>query len=472
MRSSVVSKVGLGILCLAVAIAACGEVDSSAQALAQARAALAQRHSAETVHILRAALRHQPQNPDLEIELGKAYVLEGKDGRALRIFRDVLRRDPSHREAKLELARGLGRRHDFQTSNQLYEELFDANAGDEAASLGYIHNLLAQNKTLEARHELNRALALHPNSLELQRYKDELDAGEVKLNEQPWHLARNRVQAGAEYFSDSAGNRSFATSQSLQYQVLPQLSNSLRMEERSLWQSGGAPAHLLTASSGLGWQLTPLLAVYAEGGAVRFSDQRSRALYNGELRLHPLPSLLMAAGFSRYAVVPTVQAADLDLLAEGWHAGLDWRPGAWQMRASWALPHYSDGNRGEREQAEVIRWIGNSYFAVGPGYRFRHLHYVEDPNHGYFSPGSYQSHLVLAGLRFRATKRFRAEYVLGAGAETSVAGLYQVAWEATFKNELLLRRWELGADYSYFDLAQLTGAFRANVAHLTLAYRF
>ena len=449
-----------------------GETDSSAQAAAQARAALAQRHTAEAVRVLRAALRQHPQDSDLETELGKAYVLEGRDGPALRLFRDVLRRDPSNREARLELARGLGQHRDFQTSSQMYQELLTADPGDEAASLGYIHNLLAQNKTQEAREELNRALALHPNSLGLQQYKDELDGGEVKLDEQPWHLARNRVQAGAEYFSDSAGNRAIASTQSLQYQFVPQLSNSLRMEERSLWQSGGAPAHMLSATSGLGWQFNSLLAVYAEGGAVRFADQRSRALYNGELRLHPLPSLLMAAGFSRYTVAPTVQAAQLDLLAEGWHAGLDWRPGSWQMRASWALPHYSDGNRGEREQAEVIRWIGNSSFALGPGYRFRHLHYLEDPNHGYFSPGSYQSHLALAGLRFRATRRFRAEYVLGAGAETSVAGLYQVAWEATFRNQLLLRRWELGADYSYFHLAQLTGAFRANVACLTLAYRF
>jgi hypothetical protein len=160
------------------------------------------------------------------------------------------------------------------------------------------------------------------------------------------------------------------------------------------------------------------------------------------------------------------------LLAEGWWTRLDWQPRFWRVSADFSKQHYADSNRTQREDAEVLRWIGNSHFAVGLGYQYMHSSFSQTLAHGYFSPNQYHSHLGLGGFRFGIGKIYRGEYIGEYGAETVDQNPYQIAWEATAKNRFVLGKLEMGADYTYFHLAQSTGAFRAQVGRLSVAYRF
>ena len=120
----------------------------------------------------------------------------------------------------------------------------------------------------------------------------------------------------------------------------------------------------------------------------------------------------------------------------------------------------------------MLRWIGNLHFAVGLGYQYAHSSFTETFSHGYFNPNQYHSHLGLGGFRFSVGKIYRGEYIAEYGTETVNQDPYQIAWEATAKNRFLLGKLEVGADYSYFHLAQSTGAFRAQVGRVSVAYRF
>jgi hypothetical protein len=214
------------------------------------------------------------------------------------------------------------------------------------------------------------------------------------------------------------------------------------------------------------------LYVGGGGGIVRFADNSNRALYRGELILHPIRSFWLQGGFSRIPITPTFQSAQFDLLAEGWWARLDWQPRSWRVSADFSKQHYSDSNRTQREDAEILRWVGNSHFAVGLGYEYAHSSFTQSFANGYFSPNQYHSHLGLGGFRFSVGKIYHGEYIARYGAETVDQNPYQIAWEATAKNRFLLGKFDLGADYTYFHLAQSTGAFRAQVGRVSAAYRF
>jgi hypothetical protein len=67
---------------------------------------------------------------------------------------------------------------------------------------------------------------------------------------------------------------------------------------------------------------------------------------------------------------------------------------------------------------------------------------------------------------------YRGEYLVEYGAETVDQNPYQTAWQATAKNRFVFGKLEMGADYTYFHLAQSTGAFRAQVGQVSAAYRF
>lgn len=476
MKSLHITKVLLCV-CLSVAIATgmahAAREASADRSLAEAQAALREHHVSEAVHLLQAAVKRFPDDQRLRVELGKAYVEQGQNGRAVRVFREVLRMNPSNRAVKLQLARALAKGHDYMPSDQLYQELIAADANDEAASIGLVHNLIEQNRIQEARQELDRSLPLHPNSLQLQEYQDRLDIGQPRLAEHGHgERTENRVQVTGDYFSDSAGNRGWRSSQGFDYQIFGGLSGRLNLDERTLWQSGGPEAHVLSGTNDLRVRLASFLTVGAGGGSVRFSDSSSRALYEGTVELRPAKHLWFAGGFSRTPLSPTFQASQFNLLAEGWNARMDWQPGNWRLSMNGSKQHYSDGNLAEREGGELIRWIGNSKFAIGPGYHFDYLNFAQTFSHGYFSPSEYQNHLGLLGVRFRLSRVFRAEYLVGAGAESVAGGVYQTAWEAALKNRFLLGRWDLGADYFYFHLAQASGAFRANAGRVVIAYRF
>jgi hypothetical protein len=229
---------------------------------------------------------------------------------------------------------------------------------------------------------------------------------------------------------------------------------------------------VLTGADELQFRLTRFMAVTAEGGAVRFADQSTRLVYSGDVQLSPYSRLELLGGYSRTPVSPTFNSTQFDLLAQGWHAGLNWHPKFLHLRASFSQENYSDGNRAEREQAEIIHWTGGSRFALGAGYEFSHDHFLVDLNHGYFSPNEYRRHLAEAGIRFRVGKVFRAEYLGRGGVESISNGSWTPAGELLLRNRLSIRRWQLGVDYSRMQLAQSTGAFQANWTSVTLGYEF
>ena len=442
------------------------------QSITEAQAALRHRHYSQASRTLQEALQRFPGNVQLRIELGRVYVYQRQDSRAIEAFRAVLGDDPSNREAKLELARVLSYGKKYEPANQLFREMLATNPNDEAAAIGLVRNLLLQKKKDDARREVEQALVRHPNSLRLQEYRDDLLQYQSPLAASREGNTLNRVQADASYFSDTAGNRALRTAQRFDLQLGRNLTNSFRVDEKSLWISQGPKAKILSVNDEGRVRLASWLFVAGGGGIVRFADDSNRALYRGTLILHPVSSFWLQGGFSRIPITPTFQSAQFDLLAEGWWARLDWQPRSWRISADFSKQHYSDSNRTQREDAEVLRWIGNSRFAVGLGYQYAHSSFTQSFANGYFSPNQYHSHLGVGGFRFRVGKMYRGEYIANYGAETVDQNPYQIAWEATAKNRFLLGKLEMGADYSYFHLAQSTGAFRAQVGRVSVAYRF
>jgi tetratricopeptide (TPR) repeat protein len=459
--------------------AASGQANLSREQIREAgQAALRQKNYAEAVRVLEDGLKRFPGDRKLRVELGRAYLYDRQDDRAMQLFREVLQEEPSNREAKLQLARALGYRRDYEASNKLYRELLKTDPDDELASVGLIRNLMHQKRTNEARRELQRALARHPDSKLLQEYKQHLDqrrrSGEDRQRRMPELAGRKRkgrLQGTGGYVTDSAANRSWRFSQQFDHQIGHGLTSRLQVEERSLWKGNGPKANVQSGTGELRFPWTSFLSLRVGGGATRFADGSSRPLYMGDLELHPGKRLWLTTGFSRTPIYPTFRAAQFNLLAEGWHTHLEWDPGPWRLNLRWSRQHYSDGNRVQREGAELLRWIGNPHFALAAGYRFNHFHFSQSFHHGYFNPSQYQSHLGVAGIRFRG-KRFRGEYLTRVGAESFSALPYQPAWELALRNRFLLGNWEIGGDYFYFHLAQSTGAFRAHATRLLVTYDF
>jgi tetratricopeptide repeat protein len=448
------------------------EGSSVQQSVIDEQAALRHRHYSQATRILEDALKRFPGNVQLRLELGRVYVYQRQDRRAMDIFRAILRDDPSNRETKLELARVLSYDRKYEAANQLFRDLLSTNPDDEAAAIGLAGNLLFLKKKHEARREVEQALARHPNSLRLQEYRDALLKNQLPVAASREGNAPNRLQADSSYFSDSAGNSSLRAGQRFDLQLGRHLTNSFRLDEKTLWVTEGPKASIFSVNDEGRVRLARWLFIGGGGGIVRFADDSNRALYRGELILHPIRSFWLQGGFSRIPIAPTFQSAQFDLVAEGWWSRLDWQPRSWRVSADFSKQHYSDSNRTQREDAEVLRWIGNLHFAVGLGYQYAHSSFTETFSHGYFNPNQYHSHLGLGGFRFSVGKIYRGEYIAEYGAETVNQDPYQIAWEATAKNRFLLGKLEVGADYSYFHLAQSTGAFRAQVGRVSVAYRF
>jgi Tfp pilus assembly protein PilF len=443
------------------------------QSISEAQVAVRHRRYSQASRTLQEALARFPGNAQLRLELGRVYVYQRQDARATEIFRALLRDDPSNREAKLELARVLSYDKQYESGNQLFREILATNPDDEAAAIGLVRNLLLERKKDDARREVEQALRRHPNSIRLQEYSDDLAKNQSPLPAASHEgNALSRLQADAQYFSDTAGNRATRAGQRFDLQLGRNFTNSFRLDEKSLWVSQGPKANIFSVNEEGRVRVARWLFIAGGGGIVRFADNSNRALYRGELILHPVRNFWLQGGFSRIPITPTFQSAQFDLLAEGWWARLDWQPRSWRISADFSKQHYSDSNRTQREDALVLRWLGNSHFAVGLGYQYAHSSFTEAFANGYFSPNQYHSHLGLGGFRFSIGKIYRGEYIAGYGAETVDQNPYQIAWQATAKNRFLLGRLEVGADYSYFHLAQSTGAFRAQVGRASVAYHF
>jgi tetratricopeptide (TPR) repeat protein len=451
------------------------------QVLESGRTALQQQNYAEAIRLLEDGTTRYPANRDLKLELGRAYLYDRRDEQAIHIFQAVLREDPSNRIAKLELARAAGYHRDYKTSDRLYRELLASHPDDEAVSIGLVRNLIHERRSEEARRLCAQALTRHPESKKLQEYCQQLKTGGSDgaapegQNREPKSAARSwpaQVQGSTAYFADSAGNRSWRSTQMFGRELVGRLSTRFRVEERSLWLTGGPKANVLWGTDEMRMKVTNSLALTGAGGAVRFADASTRPLYGGGVELHPVKSLWVSVGFRRRPVAPTYDAAQYNLLAQGWHSQLEWYPRNWRVNVDWSTEHYSDSNRDQRFEADCLRWIGTPHFSVGAGYSFNYLAFNQDPLHGYFSPSSYYNHLGRTGIKFRVGKVFRAEYLGGAGVESISGAPYQSAWEIALRNRARMENWEFGGDYFYYHLPQNSGAFTSQGGRLSAAYYF
>jgi tetratricopeptide (TPR) repeat protein len=441
-----------------------------AQIVAQSQQALAQHDEPKALSLIRDGLVRFPNDESLQIQLARIYVEQKHDRQAIGLLNAILLANPSSRNAKLEVALIFGYRANYRESDRLYRELLSASPDDEAASLGLVHNLVLEGKKAEARAQLQQAFTRHPTSLELQQYSDYL-SNPTETQYRKVH----RIHNTESFFADTSGNRSVYSGQGIVYQFSRRFTTRMRLEETSLWRTGTITETLLSGTGEGQLRLNQYAGVRTSIGAVRFPDTSSRLLYSGDLDLYPLKGLLLSGGFARYPIAPTFDSTLFDLLTEGWHSRLDYRAHNFTVAGSLSLTHYSDGNHGEREWGEALRWFPwhDNQFALGGGYAFRHIHFTKDLNHGYFSPNQYRSHLGAAGFRMRLGKHYRGEYLGYGGAEIleNFAG-YSPAGEVLLKNDFLFGPWDLAADYSYFHLIQTTGAFRANAVSVTLGYKF
>jgi tetratricopeptide (TPR) repeat protein len=446
---------------------------SAEQFLKEGEAAVLARQYPRAIRTLKEGLNTFPESNDLRIELGRAYLLNHQDAPAIALFREVLRREPGNRLARLELARVLGYRRDYKESDLLYRELLRADAHDEAAATGLASSLLHQKRGLEARQVIDEALNDHPNSLLLQEYRDRLEKGELGGEEREPTRRVNRVQTQTDYVSDSDGNHFWRASQRFDYEFTPNLSNHLDVEERWLRHPGRSSADVAAGMDEFHVRLAGPITISGGGGVVRFGDNSHRSLYSGALDLRPARHMWLDAGFSRTPFYPDARAAKYDLTMEGWHATFDWQPGPWRTAAWWAKQHISDGNRAQREDVEVLRWIGPPRFAVAAGYRYTHYDFKEDPHHGYFSPDEYQSHLGVTGVTYKLGRSFTAEYLVRLGAQSLARGSpYEFASEVSLRNKAIIGQWEIDADYFYFHQVQASGAFSSQAGRVGVAYRF
>jgi tetratricopeptide (TPR) repeat protein len=442
-----------------------------AQIVAQSRQALSDHDEQKALSHVQEGLIRFPNREELQLQLARIYVEQKHDRQAIGLLNSILLSNPASRNAKLELAQIFGYRENYRESDRLYRELLAASPDDEAAALGLVHNLTLEGKKAEARAQLQAAFARHPSSLQLQQYSDYLTADPVERQPKKLH----RIQNTESFFADTSGNRSVYSSQGLVYQFSRNFTSRMRLDETSLWKTGTSTATLLSGTADTRFRFGKYVAARTSLGAVRFADTSSRLLYGGDLELFPLKGLTLSGGFARYPIAPTFDSTLFNLLSEGWHSHLDYHAYNFSVTGSFSLTHYSDGNHGEREWAEALRWFPwhDNQFALGGGYAFRHIHFTKDLNHGYFSPNQYRSHLAAAGFRMRLGKHYRGEYLGYGGAEIleNFAG-YSPAGEVLLKNDFLFGPWDLSADYSYYHLIQTTGAFRANAVSVTLGYKF
>jgi tetratricopeptide (TPR) repeat protein len=473
---SLASFVIVALACLLGGMPACAQQAQQQEVLkivAQSQEALNQHDEQKALALIRDGLARYPEDEDLTIQWARIYVEQKKDRQAIGLLNSVLLKNPSSRNAKLALAQVFGYRENYRESDRLYHELLTENADDEAATLGLVHNLILEGRRDEARQQLQQAMVKHPNSLELQQYSDYL--AESASREAPPPSKLHRIQSTESFFADTSGNRSVYSAQGVTYEFNNKLTTRMRVAETSLWKTGTVTEMLLDGTAEGRYRLNKYVAVRSTVGAVRFSDSSSRVLYGGDLELYPRKNLLLSGGFSRYPIAPTFDALAFNLLAEGWHSRVDYRTRNFSLSSSFVIGHFSDGNHGEHEWAEGLRWFPwhDNQFAIGGGYAFRHIHFTKDLNHGYFSPNQYRSHLGAAGFRMRLGKHYHGEYLGYGGGELleDFAG-YTPAGEVLLKNDFYFSHWDLAADYSYYHLIQTTGAFRANAVTVTLGYKF
>lgn len=451
-----------------------GDEESIQRVLASGQQAMLERHYRQAIRVLEGGLKEHPQDNGLRLELGRALLANGSDGKAIRLFRGILQTEPNNRSAKLELARVLGYDRQYEASDAIYQELLRANRADEAAAIGLASNWLHQQRSAEAREVVERGLGFHPNSLRLQEYKDRIDSGMLGGEEREVVVPRNLVEGDAEYVNDSSGNHSWRALERVDFRLRPGLTNRTLFEQQFQHSRDDSFEAVETFTDQLRWRPREFLMLSAGGGAVRFNNRDVHAIYDMSLAVQVRPHLVLGAAFSRVPIIPDAEASEHRLTAQGWEATGYWTPKHWQISAQWTRQHYSDRNIGSRQGAEMIREWGTPRLTFQMGYRYRRYSFDEpELEHGYFNPNSYQSHLGSVGVRSQLGKRYRGAFLFRGGAESAVADApFGTAWEIYARNEVRLGDWTLELDYSKYHLVQDTGAFRADAGRFAFTYHF
>ena len=462
------------VISLALVLSALAEQPTAlppSQIVAQSQQALSQGNSKQALQLVRAGLAAYPENDELELQLARIFVYQKHDAQAMASINTVLRRSPANREANLALAQVYGYQENYRKSDPIYRELLRQNPADEAAALGLIHNLVLEGKKQEARLQLDAALKQNPDSLLLLEYNDFLTASTAPVQETRTS-SYGRIQSGESFFSDSSGNASLYSSQALGYQITRNLSSRTSLDETALWKTAVPYRTVVSGWEDLRWRFNRYIAAQGSGGAVRFADSVSNPLYAGDLEIYPFKGASLSGGYSRFPILPTFDAAIFDLLAAGWHERIEYGSRNFSLNANGYLTHYSDGNRSEREFGEAMRWFPIGPLSIGGGYAFRHIHFQQELDHGYFSPSQYWSHLGAGGVRFNIGKFYHGEYLGYLGGERINAGAFTNAGELLLRNEFFYRRWNFQANYSHYQLVQSTAAFRSDVVSGAVGYRF
>jgi hypothetical protein len=446
---------------------------SPSTALARAQSAELERNYSGAIKLLKQGLKQNPSDRELMLELGRAYLSIGEDGKAQRLFSNLLKTEPDNRNAMLELARARAYQGHYTESDDLYRRLLIQNPADEAAAIGLTSNLLHQHRSSEASGIANEALRYHPDSLRLLEYRDRIARGLTGGEERSLPLPESLFSTEMDYVNDSAGNQTFWTSERLEVQLRPELTSDSHIDQQIL-QSPEHPRQMVQIfDQTFRWRPAERLGVSAGGGALRFDNGDVSALYETTVTGQPARHFVLGAGFSRIPVIPDAEAAEHRITAQGFDAVGLWSPASWHVTVRGARRHYSDGNLGDQETAEILRQWNTSVMNYIAGYRYRHYGFSEDLANGYFSPDNYQNHQFTLGAVLHPGRRYRGEVMGRIGGESIASGAsFRTAWEVRARNQLVIGHWELGLDYSHYHMAQFTGAFRADAARFEFAYHF
>lgn len=457
----------------------------------KAQKALASNFYGAVVEELKPFVGAHPEECQLSLILGRAYLYGKHDRDAEKQFSNVLARDPGNRIARLELARLYGYHDKYALSNQLFTELLNADPTDENASIGLARNLIDTDNIAKAETVLKAGLAAHPNSLRLQEYQDllnaqqdEVEAPVSNLPHHPTYVLQNWTYVIADSAADSIVENLTRGSA----QLSPRLIAHVTARVRHLSSNGGIvePANDNAESAGgptvsvvtsqatthLNYHITHWLSATGGGGGVRFNNGTSKALFRAGLGVHRGTSLHLNVMYGRAPVLPTQEAETFHLTWQGWQTALDWSPPQWRMHLLSSETTYSDTNRLHEQNADALRWFGAGKVSLGTGLAIDHLSFDQTLNHGYFSPIDYQSYMETTAVRLQHFHHYNAEFQFNSGAETIEPSPFRFIYEVSTENFVRIGKWDIHADYTFDHATQSTGAFQTSFTRIGIKYTY
>lgn len=474
-------------------VGVCHNPDDEATIAMQGRAqrALQMKLYSAVEEELRLYVAAHPEQCDLSLLLGRAYMFRKKDHLAEMLFRSVLVRDASNRVALLELARVDGYHSRYEESNRFYQMLLSADSTDESASVGLVRNLMDMEENSKARAALKDGLKAHPNSLQLQELQDELSAEPTRAVSHETtapHRTQNAVQDWTYIIFDSAGDHIVENLSRSTLEATPRLFVHLTTRVRHLSSQGGIlepvdenaeslggavlTADTFQGTARLDYHLTRWLTLDGGGGGVRFNNGTSRGLFRGGFDLHNGTSLDFSATFLKTPVLPTQEAETFHLTAQGVRMRGDWNKPKDRVHLGLTELRYSDSNLRHEQQFAAMHWFGARRVDVGAGVDLEHLVFSQTLNHGYFSPSNYQSYMASVAVRLHHFHHFNSEYEFNSGTESIEPSPFRFVYEVTADNFVSVGKWDFHVDYTFDHATQSTGAFQTSLISVGFKYAF